>query len=122
MVASLWLEAGQLTAAALVAIALAHGLAIAVLVASTSAISGGHVNPAVTLAMMATGKISIVRGVMYIIGQLVGAIAGSGLLYATVWARPVLCMTWWKTALLTNPFFPAIRCRRRCASRWARTR
>ncbi|MBI2913958.1 MAG: aquaporin, partial [Chloroflexi bacterium] len=34
--------------AALAAIALAHGLAIATLVAATAKISGGHINPAVT--------------------------------------------------------------------------
>src|SRR2546423_12865668 len=42
---------------ALVAIALAHGLAIAVLVAATARISGGHINPAVTFAAGITGPL-----------------------------------------------------------------
>ncbi len=47
-------------AAALVAIALAHGLAIATLVAATAKISGGHINPAVTFAAVITGRMKVV--------------------------------------------------------------
>lgn len=45
-------------------------------------VSGGHVNPAVTAGMAATGKIKPVRGVLYVIAQCAGAAAGSGLLKA----------------------------------------
>lgn len=69
-----------LTSARLVAIALAHGLAIALLVASTAKISGGHINPAVTFAALITRKIDIQRAIMYVIAQLVGAVVGAGLL------------------------------------------
>src|SRR2546428_1642993 len=41
---------------ALVAIALAHGLAIAVLVAAIARISGGHINPAVTFVGEISGR------------------------------------------------------------------
>ena len=64
----------------IVGVAIAHGLAIAVLVASIGAISGGHINPAVSFAMVITGRISITRGVMYVIAQLVGAAIGMALL------------------------------------------
>ena len=65
---------------ALVAIALAHGLAIAVLVAATARISGGHVNPAVTFAAVITGRMKAGPGVLYIAAQLAGAVVGALLL------------------------------------------
>ena len=44
------LGTGELTVTRLIAIAFAHGLAIALLVSATGAISGGHINPVVTVA------------------------------------------------------------------------
>ena len=41
----------------LIGIALAHGLTIAVMASATGAISGGHLNPAVTLGLLLGGKI-----------------------------------------------------------------
>ena len=59
------------------AIALAFGLALAAVVAATGHISGGHVNPAVTLSLAATGKFPW-RSVPYYLGaQLVGAVLGA---------------------------------------------
>ena len=49
----------------LVAIALAHGLTIAVMASATLAISGGHLNPAVTLGALSAGKISLVNATGY---------------------------------------------------------
>lgn len=40
-------------------------------------LSGGHVNPAVTIAMLVAGRISLIRAVFYIIFQCLGAIAGT---------------------------------------------
>src|SRR3989454_6424096 len=65
---------------ALVAIALAHGLAIAVLVAATARISGGHINPAVTFAAVITGRMKAGPGVLYIAAQLAGAVVGAPML------------------------------------------
>lgn len=42
--------------------------------------SGGHFNPAVTVACLVTGKISIVKSIFYIIAQCLGAICGAALL------------------------------------------
>ena len=66
--------------AALVAIALAHGLAIAVLVAATAKLSGGHINPAVTFAAVITGRMKVGPGVLYVAAQLTGAVVGALLL------------------------------------------
>jgi MIP family channel proteins len=84
VVASGTLTNGELTATRLVAIALAHGLAIALLAYATANISGGHINPAVTFAAMLTKKISVARGLMFIVAQLVGAVVGASLLLATI--------------------------------------
>jgi len=71
-------------AAALTAIALAHGLAIAVVVAGTAKISGGHVNPAVTFGAVITGRLKLTTGVLYVAAQLTGAVIGALLLEAAV--------------------------------------
>ena len=39
--------------------------------------SGGHINPAVTVAMLVAGKISVVRTILYIAFQCLGATAGT---------------------------------------------
>jgi aquaporin TIP len=57
----------------LVAIALAHGLAIGLMVAAAGHISGGVYNPALTVGLMAARRIPVGRGVYYIVAQLVGA-------------------------------------------------
>ncbi|XP_045455081.1 aquaporin AQPAe.a [Melitaea cinxia] len=66
----------------IVLVALAFGLAVFAIVSAIGHVSGGHVNPAVTAGMAATGKIKPVRGVLYVIAQCAGAAAGSGLLKA----------------------------------------
>ena len=63
-------------------ISLAFGLAIVVGAYSIGKISGCHVNPAVSLAMLINGKLSFKDFCGYIIAQIAGAFAGSGLLYA----------------------------------------
>lgn len=61
----------------LVGIALAHGLAIAVMVWALGIVSGGHFNPAVTSAFLATGRMTVGRGLAYIVAQLTGAVLGA---------------------------------------------
>lgn len=73
-----------LTSARLVAIALAHGLAIALLVSATAKISGGHINPAVTFGALITGKINLAKAIMYAVAQLVGAVIGAWLLMLVI--------------------------------------
>jgi aquaporin TIP len=67
-------------ASVLTAIAIAHGIGILIAVAWTANISGGHINPAVTLAMIITRHITPILGVAYIVAQCAGAIVGSLLL------------------------------------------
>lgn len=57
----------------LTGIAFAHGLAIATMVAAAGHLSGGHFNPAVTTAFMATGRLPTGTGLLYIAAQLIGA-------------------------------------------------
>ncbi|MGA1866842.1 MAG: aquaporin, partial [Thermoplasmatota archaeon] len=44
-------------------------------------ISGCHINPAITLAMLAAGKIKVRDAVAYVISQVIGAVIGAGILY-----------------------------------------
>ena len=66
---------------ALIAIAIAHGLAIAIMVYMTAKISGGHINPAVTFAMIVTQRMKPAKGFIYIVAQVTGGIMATALLY-----------------------------------------
>lgn len=57
----------------LLGVAFAHGLVLAVFVTATMSISGGHINPAVTLAMVSTGRMEKLLGALYVVTQLLGA-------------------------------------------------
>jgi aquaporin TIP len=63
--------------AGLIGIALAHGLAIACLASATAAISGGHLNPAVSFGLYLARKINISTMLGYWAAQLSGAILGA---------------------------------------------
>uniref|UniRef100_A0A3B4A6C9 Aquaporin-4 n=1 Tax=Periophthalmus magnuspinnatus TaxID=409849 RepID=A0A3B4A6C9_9GOBI len=65
----------------LVLISLCFGLSIATMVQCFGHISGGHINPAVTVAMVVTRKLSLAKAVFYVVAQCLGAITGAGLLY-----------------------------------------
>jgi aquaporin TIP len=64
-------------------VALAHGLAIAIMVSAVGHISGGHFNPAVTLGFVVTRRITPLLAVVYWISQLTGAVLGALALRAT---------------------------------------
>ncbi|GFP89750.1 probable aquaporin pip2-5 [Phtheirospermum japonicum] len=63
-------------------IAWAFGGMIFILVYCTAGISGGHINPAVTFGLFLARKVSLVRAVMYMVAQSLGAICGVGLVKA----------------------------------------
>jgi aquaporin Z len=69
-------------------IALAFGIAVLVMVYAIGAISGCHINPAITVAMLVNGKISSKDAGMYIIAQCIGAIIASALLFAIMTGSP----------------------------------
>jgi MIP family channel proteins len=60
--------------AGLVEVALAHGLILGVMVSALMRISG-HFNPAVTLGMLATRRIEAMMAALYIVAQILGAVA-----------------------------------------------
>lgn len=66
-----------------VKVSLAFGLAIATLAQSLGHISGAHLNPAVTLGMLASCQISVFKAVMYIVAQMLGSALASGIVYGT---------------------------------------
>jgi MIP family channel proteins len=71
--------------AGLIGIALAHGLAIACLASATAAVSGGHLNPAVTFGLLLAKRIDPVNAIGYIVAQCLGGIvAGYAAVYVTV--------------------------------------
>jgi len=57
----------------LTAVALAHALVVAVMISAGLHISGGHLNPAVTLGLAVGGYITVIRSVFYVIAQLLGS-------------------------------------------------
>jgi len=62
----------------------AFGLSIFISIMAIGHVSGGHLNPAVTAGMLITGKISVIRALLYIIVQCAGAAAGSASLKALI--------------------------------------
>ena len=68
----------------LTGIALAHGFTIAVMASATAAVSGGHLNPAVTFGVWVTRRIGTANALGYWISQCAGAIAAAALLHVAI--------------------------------------
>ncbi|MGH7568929.1 MAG: MIP/aquaporin family protein [Gemmatimonadales bacterium] len=81
-VGSVVMHGGTPSVAAPLTIALAHGVALAILVSATMSISGGHLNPAVTLALFAARKVDAQTAGGYVAVQLAGAVLGALLVRA----------------------------------------
>uniref|UniRef100_A0A0D9XG62 Uncharacterized protein n=1 Tax=Leersia perrieri TaxID=77586 RepID=A0A0D9XG62_9ORYZ len=60
-------------------VAWSFGATIFILVYCTGGVSGGHINPAVTIGLFFGRKLSLVRTVLYVIAQCLGAICGAGI-------------------------------------------
>ena len=61
-------------------VALANGLAIAIMVTALAHLSGGHFNPAVTFGFWVTGRITSRMAGIYVVSQLLGAVVAALLL------------------------------------------
>ncbi len=91
-IGTLWLVLGGCGSAVLAAaypelgigfvgVALAFGLTVLTMVYAIGHISGCHLNPAVTLGLWAGGRFDKKEIAPYIVAQLLGAVAGAGILY-----------------------------------------
>jgi aquaporin Z len=76
-----------------VGISFAFGLAVLAMVYAIGGISGCHINPAISISMLAAGKISVKDAVMYVIAQCVGATIGAALLYSIAVGNPTYSLS-----------------------------
>jgi MIP family channel proteins len=86
----------------LTGIALAEGIAFAAMVSATAHVSGGHLNPAVTIGALAGGKISFKNSIYYIIAQLLGAVLAAATFKAMFSADLLDTVHYGTPALATN--------------------
>jgi glycerol uptake facilitator protein len=82
VVAALTVGGGELTYAGVGFIAFAFGLVVAAVIYGFGAVSGAHINPAVTITLAVTGRFPWLEVVPYILAQLAGAAAGGLLIVA----------------------------------------
>jgi aquaporin Z len=69
-------------------ISFAFGLSLLAMVYAIGSISGCHINPAVTISMLARRKIAVKDAAFYIVFQCLGAIVAAGLLYFIAIGNP----------------------------------
>lgn len=81
----------------LLGIAVAHGLAIGIMVSAIGHVSGGHLNPAVTIGFWVTRKISTFDALFYWVAQLAGGAA------AAYFLRAVVPENTWRLVALGTP-------------------
>jgi aquaporin Z len=72
----------------LLGVSLAFGLTVVTMAYAVGHISGGHFNPAVTLGLMAAGRVDLPQAVGYIAVQVLGAIAAAALLAFIAQGKP----------------------------------
>ena len=82
-----------ITGGSIVPTALAFGLAIVAMAYAIGNISGCHVNPAVSLAMLINKKMTFKEFGYYVLAQFLGAIAGSAILYGLMQTSKLLDVT-----------------------------
>lgn len=76
--------------ASVVGTALAFGLSVVAMAYTIGGISGCHINPAITIGVLISGRMSGKDAVGYIIGQIIGGILAAAVLYALVATSPQL--------------------------------
>ncbi len=80
---------GTSTSAGVVATALSFGLVLLVLAYTLGPVSGCHINPAVTMGFLASGRIALREAVEFWIAQFLGGIAGALVLWGIFSASPI---------------------------------
>ncbi|MBR1818681.1 MAG: aquaporin, partial [Neisseriaceae bacterium] len=68
--------------ASVVATSMAFGLSVVAMAYTIGGISGCHINPAITLGVLLSGRMDAKDAVMYMVFQVIGAFIGSALLFA----------------------------------------
>ncbi|XP_038249034.2 aquaporin-1 isoform X2 [Dermochelys coriacea] len=71
-----------------VKVSLAFGIAIATMAQSVGHISGAHLNPAVTLGLLLSCQISVLKAFMYIVAQCLGAVVATAILSGVTSSLP----------------------------------
>ena len=61
-------------------VAAAHGVGIGLGYVAVARISGGHMNPAITISAVLTGRMGVTKAAMYIVAQVLGSAAAAGVL------------------------------------------
>ncbi len=79
---------GGLSGNGTVGISFAFGLAVLAMVYAIGAISGCHINPAISISMFVAGKLSGKDTAFYVVFQCIGAIIGAGILYTIAVGNP----------------------------------
>lgn len=82
-------------------VAVGIGFALAVAVSITMGVSGGHLNPAVTVALYAIKRIKAKEALLYIVAQSIGAIIGAALLLA-LFPASIGNSVYWGSTLLSS--------------------
>ena len=77
-------------AASVVGTAIAFGLAVVAMAYTIGGISGCHINPAITLGCLLTGRINGKDAAGYMVGQFAGAVIAAAALFALVTTSPGL--------------------------------
>ena len=73
-------------------VALAHAIVLSVMITATMNISGGHLNPAVTIGLLSVRRIDLKTAAAYVVAQLSGAVIGAylvKLLYSRAFTHPI---------------------------------
>lgn len=83
------------TGVGLTGISLAFGLSVVAMAYAIGHISGCHINPAISIGMVIAGRMKMGEAILYIIAQVIGAIAGAGILYLIVSNHPGFAMAEW---------------------------
>ena len=71
-----------------VGIAFAFGLSVLVMVYAIGGISGCHINPAISISMLASGKMKAKDAAIYVVMQCLGAVVAATVLYAVALGMP----------------------------------